>query len=85
VLVSFVERGSEAAEAEMTEGDLIERIDERPVIDIASFREALGAVDRTRAFLVRARRGPDTRFLLIVPRKPEGATGAREKDSPGQS
>jgi S1-C subfamily serine protease len=85
VLVSFVERGSEAAEAEMTEGDLIERIDERPVVDIASFREALGAVDRTRAFLVRARRGPDTRFLLIVPRKPEGATGAREKENPGQS
>jgi S1-C subfamily serine protease len=74
VLVSFVERGSEGAEAGLVAGDLIQRVNEEPVRDLESFREAMAAVDPTKPFLVRARRGPDTRFLLVVPRDaPDGA------------
>jgi S1-C subfamily serine protease len=70
VLVSFVERGSEAAEAGMKVGDLVVAIEETEVGDIEGFRGAMETVDTTRPFLVRARRGPrDTRFLLIVPRE----------------
>jgi S1-C subfamily serine protease len=68
VLVSFVERGSEAAEAGLEMGDLVQRLNDRPVQNLESFREALAGIDQTEPFLVRARRGPDTRFLLIAPR-----------------
>jgi serine protease Do len=71
VLVSFVERGSEAAEAGMLPGDLLQRVEDEPVSDIASFRAAVEALPQGRAFLVHARRGDDTRFLLIVPRRPD--------------
>jgi S1-C subfamily serine protease len=70
VLVSFVERGSEAAEAGMKVGDLVVAIERAEVSDVESFRAAMETVDTTRPFLVTARRGPrDTRFLLIVPRE----------------
>ncbi len=70
VLVSFVERGSEAAEAGMKVGDLIVAIDKTPVSNIEDFRSAIETLDTGRPFLVRAKRGPrDTRFLLIVPRE----------------
>ena len=45
VLVSFVERGSEAAEAGMAPGDLIVRIDDVAIADIASFRSTLEATE----------------------------------------
>jgi len=68
VMVSFVEQGSEAAEASLGAGDLVERIGENGVSDIESFRRALEGVDESKPFLVQARRGEDTRFLLIQPR-----------------
>ena len=70
VLVSFVERGSEAAEAGMAVGDLIVRVEDAEVGDIEAFRSSLEAVDPGAPFLVRAQRGSDLRFLLIVPRAP---------------
>jgi S1-C subfamily serine protease len=79
VLVAFVERGSEAAEAKMKGGDLIVAIEDVPVDDIDSFRKAMAALDGSRPFLVRARRGPNIRFLLIVPRdsEPRAKNGTR--------
>jgi S1-C subfamily serine protease len=77
VLVSFVERGSEAAESEMEPGDVIQAIDREEIPDLARFREILSNLDEHRPFLIRARRGPDTRFLLIVPRKPDGTVDSR--------
>ena len=68
VLVSFVERGSEAAEASMRVGDLIILIEETRVSDIESFRASLDAVDISRPFLITARRGDNQRFMLLVPR-----------------
>ena len=68
VLVSFVERGSEAAEAGMARGDLIVRIGETSIIDIESFREAAPLMLRNAPFLIEAKRGNDKRFFLILPR-----------------
>ncbi|MEE8557632.1 MAG: trypsin-like peptidase domain-containing protein, partial [Myxococcota bacterium] len=70
VLVSFVERGSEAAEAGLMNGDLIYRIDEFEVRDLESFREGIDGLNGSQPFLIKARRGFDTRFLLVVPRLP---------------
>jgi len=82
VLVSFVERGSEAAEAGMLVGDLIIAIEQAEVSNIEDYREAMETVDTTRRFLVRARRGPrDTRFLLIVPR---GTSPPRAHNAPAE-
>ena len=68
VIVSFVERGSEAAEAGLAAGDLIFSVEGQAVSDIESFRAALATLPQGRPFLVRALRGTDTRFLLVVPR-----------------
>ncbi len=68
VIVSFVERGSEAEEAGLAAGDLIFSLEGQAVSDIESFRVALAALPQGRPFLVRARRGTDTRFLLLAPR-----------------
>ncbi len=73
VMVSFVERGSEAEEAGLTAGDLIERVAEAQVTDIGGFRSAMDSVSKDRPFLLHARRGTDLRFLLIVPRSGEAA------------
>jgi S1-C subfamily serine protease len=81
VLVSFVERGSEAAEAGLGSGDLIQRVNDQPVPDIERFREAMELVVPDAPFLIQARRGDDVRFVLIVPRasdrRVESGTGAR--------
>jgi hypothetical protein len=55
----------------MKGGDLIVAIEDVPVDDIDSFRKGMAALDGSRPFLVRARRGPNIRFLLIVPRDSE--------------
>ncbi len=68
VIVSFVERGSEGAESGLAAGDVIEQVESLAVDDIAGFREAMSVLDGSRPFLIRARRGTDTRFMLIVPR-----------------
>jgi S1-C subfamily serine protease len=69
VLVSFVERGSEAEEAGMNAGDLVVQVESAEIADIASFRSSIGQVGGSAPFLVRARRGADLRYLLIVPRE----------------
>ena len=77
VIVSFVERGSASAESGLAAGDVIEQVESRAVDDIAGFREAMSALDGGRPCLIRARRGTDTRFMLIVPR------GERTVDATG--
>ena len=68
VLVSFVENGSEAAEAGMSKGDLIVKVGDAAVSDISGFRSSMGRVPKETPFLVQAKRGNDLRYLLIVPR-----------------
>jgi serine protease Do len=67
VLVSYVELGSEAAEAELQAGDLIVRLGERQIVTLGDFRIALETLAQGRPFLVTALRGDDTRFVLIQP------------------
>jgi S1-C subfamily serine protease len=70
VLVSYVELGSEAAQAELQPGDVIVRVDALPVSTLAEFRSALDALPPGRTFLITALRGDDTRFVLIQPGTP---------------
>ncbi len=76
VIVSFVESGSEAAEAGLAVGDLIFAVEADEIINIEDFRAALRALATEGPFLVRARRGSDTRFLLIVPRSGDNQAAA---------
>ncbi len=68
VLVSFVERGSEAAEANLSPGDLIIEVESQPIGGIEDFREAMKNLTPGKPFLIKALRGDNTRFSLIVPR-----------------
>ena len=81
VLVSYVELGSEAAEAELLAGDLIVRVDERKVASLADFRGAIDELPAGHPFLLTALRGDDTRFLLIQPGKPAAPASSQEHPS----
>jgi S1-C subfamily serine protease len=63
--VHFIERGSPASEAGLLVGDVVERVDQRDVADLASFRAAMDEAARKPRFLVVARRGDETKFLLL--------------------
>jgi serine protease Do len=66
--VSFVERGSPAFEAGLRRGDVIERIEDAGVQDLKDFRSAISRAERSERFLLTARRGDETKFLLVKPR-----------------
>jgi serine protease Do len=68
VYVSFVARGSPAAEAGLLRGDVIERIGDERVEDLAGFRRGLAQVEGRERYLVTSRRGDETRFVLVKPR-----------------
>jgi len=80
--VTYVARGSPAREAGMRVGDVIERIEEEPVSSLEDFRRAMEGVEGLRRFLVTARRGAETKFLLVKP----GARAAEDDvaDDAGQ-
>ncbi len=81
--VSFVARGSPAAEAGLSNGDIIAEVEGRAVDDLGSFRSAMSAVHGRPRFLITALRG-DERVLVLVrpggaprpPTPPAGAAGA---------
>jgi serine protease Do len=82
VYVSFVASGSPAAEAGLDVGDVVRRIEDRPIDDLDDFRAAIAGVETAERFLVTAQRGDETLFLLVrpgaPPREPAGAPGAGE-------
>ncbi len=77
VLCSFVERGSEAAEAGMAPGDLIVEVEGAEIHDIEEFRQAMGDLRPGTPFLIRALRGDNMRYMLIVPRSGDFRASAR--------
>jgi serine protease Do len=65
--VFFVARGSPAREAGLRMGDVIVGIEGAEVTDIESFRREIARAEKLDRFLVTARRGEDTKFVLIKP------------------
>ena len=65
--VVFVVRGSPAREAGLRVGDVIVKIEDRDVADLEDFRREIAQVSDARRFLLTARRGPETKFLLVKP------------------
>lgn len=65
--VSFVEDGSPAAEAGLEVGDVVRRIEDHEVADLASFEDAMARVNSLARFLITAERGDETLFLLLRP------------------
>jgi S1-C subfamily serine protease len=63
--VHFVERGSPASEAGLLPGDVVERIEQAAVDDLVDFERAIASVAEKNRFLITARRGAETKFLLI--------------------
>jgi serine protease Do len=73
--VFFVAPGSPAAEAGLMVGDVVERIEAHAIGDLDDFRQAMERVASEQRFLITARRGEETRFLLVK-------RGAREVSPP---
>jgi S1-C subfamily serine protease len=65
--VSFVASGSPAAEAGLDVGDVVRRIEARPIADLEDFRAAIDGVASAERFLITAERGDETLFLLVRP------------------
>jgi serine protease Do len=63
--VSFVTGGTPAAEAGLNVGDVVVRLGESDVANLAEFRAAVTAAAGAERVLVHARRGSDLRFLLL--------------------
>lgn len=82
--VSFVVRGSPAAEAGLLPGDVIKRIENAAVQDLAGFREALGGIEGKTRFLITAERGDETKFLLVK-RQPSFEEPAEAASDPGEA
>jgi Do/DeqQ family serine protease len=82
--VHFVARGSPAAEAGLFPGDVIERIEEDDVDDLDDFRKALNHVSGKSRFLITARRGDETKFLLVK-RGAREVAPAEDDDSAGKA
>jgi len=74
--VVFVERGSPAREAGLRVGDVILRIEDTPIVDLDDFRAAVDRASKLSRFLVSAKRGDETKFLLLKP-------GAPSSEEPG--
>ena len=88
VFVHFVVRGSPASEAGLRPGDVIERIEATKIVDLDDLRRAMTDVDSRSSFLITARRGEETKFLLVkqraappAPRQPNGDAGEAAHES----
>jgi serine protease Do len=65
VVVSAVEPGSSAAQADVKEGDLIKEVNRKKINNIKEFREALKSTEEGKDILLLIRRGMHTRFVII--------------------
>jgi Do/DeqQ family serine protease len=89
VIVSHVENGTPAAEANIFVGDVIQELDRKVVKDLSDFKRAMAGTQNVRRFLVKARRGKDLKFLLVkmdrgtgTPASPEGSQTSESGKAP---
>ena len=82
--VSFVARGSPAAEAGLHPGDVIEGLEGTDVGDLEAFRRAMKRAEEQSPLLIRARRGDDLKFLLLK-RGARPATPEEPEPDPGEA
>ncbi|MEE9603932.1 MAG: PDZ domain-containing protein, partial [Candidatus Scalindua sp.] len=65
VVVSAVEQGSPAAEADVKEGDLIKEVNREKIANVKEFKQVLGKPEKGKDILLLIRRGMHTRFVII--------------------
>lgn len=65
VYVSFVEPGSIADEGKLQRGDIIQKIDQRDVDDLAAFRKVSGNLAKEKRALLQVLRGNDLVYVLL--------------------
>jgi S1-C subfamily serine protease len=86
--VSFVVRGSAASEAGLEIGDVIERIEGRKIENLDDFRRGSRDALKLERFLIVAKRGAETKYLLVKrgargPADPEPAEDRGPAGDPG--
>lgn len=83
--MTFVSSGSPASEAGLLVSDVINRIEKYEVADLGDFRDAMKRISDQSRFLITARRGDETKFLLVkrgvLPTLPEEPKSDAEKAS----
>jgi serine protease Do len=67
VFVSFVEKGSIAAEARLVFGQVIVNVNNQPIRNLADFEKAMAALPPGKPFLLTALAGGSLRYHLLVP------------------
>ena len=65
VIVSDVEEGSPAADAELRPGDLITEVDRQPVTSVADFRDVLAKAKDKESVLILVKRDGASRFVIL--------------------
>jgi S1-C subfamily serine protease len=81
--VVFVARGSPAREAGLRVGDVIARVESVAVGTLDDFRRAMASVTGAPRFLIQARRGEETKFLLLKPGSRPAEESADESGETG--
>jgi serine protease Do len=69
VLVSFVEVGGPAGEAELKEGDIIKKIEDVPIRDLENIKKALKEFKSEKHLMFTVVRGKNKRFVLLIKEK----------------
>ncbi|MCJ7459026.1 MAG: trypsin-like peptidase domain-containing protein [candidate division Zixibacteria bacterium] len=67
VLVSFVEVGSPASQGELSEGDVIKKVEDMKISTLDDFKKSLEKVKGQKQILLAIKRGKNQRFILIQP------------------
>lgn len=67
VLVSFVEVGSPASQGELSEGDVIRKVEDSKISTLDDFKKSLEKVKGQKQILLAIKRGKNQRFILIQP------------------
>lgn len=67
VVVSNVEPNSAAADAGLRRGDLIQEINRQPITTMADYNKVMSEINEKDGFLLLARRGENTSYLVIKP------------------